>query len=117
MIGTVLDLGRPVFAIINEFPLDSWVQLMRERHPKWSDKQLRCCLYWQPVARRELRQQIMHFLLYGFGDAAYARPEAMGVNVTDTLHRIGIELEWPPVKIVRQVAVGGFALPRRSAES
>ena len=34
-------------------------------------------------------------------------PEANGVNVTRTLKEYGIELEWPPKRIVRQIAIIG----------
>jgi hypothetical protein len=50
------------------------------------------------------------FLHTHSGYAADACPEAGGVNVTDTLRLVGIELEWPPQKIVRQVAIA--AVPR-----
>jgi hypothetical protein len=34
----------------------------------------------------------------------------MGVNVTATLKDAGIELEWPPKKFVRQVALAGVKI-------
>lgn len=34
-------------------------------------------------------------------------PEAMGVNLTETMRGIGIELEWPPRQIARQIVVAG----------
>ena len=37
-------------------------------------------------------------------------PEAMGVNVTQTLKEAGVELEWPPEKTVIKVAFVGAAL-------
>jgi hypothetical protein len=39
-------------------------------------------------------------------------PEVAGVDVTQTLKTVGIVLEWPPVRIARQVALGYLtALP------
>jgi len=35
-------------------------------------------------------------------------PEAMGVNVTETMKRVGIELEWPPVNVAYQIALAGI---------
>ena len=107
-----LDLARPVYAIVNEFDLAAHVARMRTLHPAWSQRQLECCLYWQPRARLELKHEIKRFLLLTMGcdPSAFADtcPEAGGVNVTQTLARVGIDLEWPPKKIVRQVAFGGF---------
>ena len=37
-------------------------------------------------------------------------PEACGVNVTSTVLTIGVKLEWPPIGIVRQVAIAGEPL-------
>lgn len=40
-----MDLGRPVYAIINEFDLAAHMERMRQDHPDWSERQLTCCLY------------------------------------------------------------------------
>lgn len=33
---------------------------------------------------------------------------AMGVNVTETIEKIGIKLEWPPVDTTYQIALAGI---------
>jgi hypothetical protein len=104
-----LDLAVPVYAIVNEFDLAEHVGRMHHAHPDWTQRQLECCLYWQNRARRELELTIVKFLLTNRVDQVERCPEAGGVNVTETLHRVGIELEWPPRKIVRQVALAGRA--------
>lgn len=106
------DLQQPVFAIINEFDLGAHVERMRTDHPGYSMRQLECCLYWQNTARKQLREQVNLFLLEhcDFGFMADNCPEAGGVNVTETLRRVGVELEWPPRMIVRQVAIAGRLL-------
>jgi hypothetical protein len=108
MIGDAIDLGRPVFAIVNEFDLAAHVLRMRLRHPGWSERQLVCCLYWQPTARKHLTAKLMAFLAAHPDYVSDACPEAGGVNVTETLRRAGLELEWPPVKVARQVALAGI---------
>lgn len=113
MIHQRLDLMRPTYAIVNAFDLETHVARMRERHPAWSQRQLECCLYWQPSARKGLGKEITRFLLLHLGDVVDCRPEAGGVNVTETLCRAGIILEWPPKKIARQIAIGGW--PSESA--
>lgn len=100
-------LSSPVFAIVNEFDLAAHVEKMRAANPKWSQRQLECCLYWQPTARKQLASEIKRFLWQHAGYIADPCPEAGGVNVTETLRRAGVELEWPPRHIVRQVAIAG----------
>ena len=103
------DMSQPFFAIINEFDLAGHVERMRDRNPAWSIAQLRCCLYWQPTARKQLEGKIKLVMqTEQFQGYEVTRcPEGMGMNVTETLQAVGIELEWPPVRIVRQVAVMG----------
>jgi hypothetical protein len=107
----VFDLHAPVYAVINEFDLIGHVERMREKHPAWSGLQVACVLYWQGTARKQLRAKIDEALAILPGYAATWCPEAMGVNVTATLEQVGIALEWPPVHIVRQVAL--LAVPRK----
>ena len=52
----------PYYAIVNEFNLESHVDSLRIRHPTWSERQLECCLYWQPKARKQLNKLIKDFL-------------------------------------------------------
>lgn len=95
----------PYFAIVNEFSLQDHVNRMADLHPTWSNRQLECCLYWQQTARKELEVLIAHFRCR-HPDLIICRcPEAAGVNVTQTLKDHGLLLEWPPKKIVRQVAI------------
>lgn len=104
----VYDLSHPVFAIINEFDIGGHIQKMKEKHPEWSEHQLRCVLYWQGGARKQLKKKGIEFLRTHPGYQIETCPEAMGVNITDTLRSVGIELEWPPTKIARQVALAGI---------
>ena len=41
------DTSKPIYAIVNEFDLGSHVERLRVKHPDWSERQLRCVLYWQ----------------------------------------------------------------------
>lgn len=116
------DMSRPVWAVVNEFALGAHVERMRGAHPDWSDRQLRCVLYWQGGARAELARKIKAALRTLPGCRAETCPEAMGVNVTSTLAAEGITLEWPPMRIARQVALiaypnAGVQAPERSGGS
>ena len=109
----VYDISQPVYAIINEFDIGSHIERMREKHPEWSEHQLKCVLYWQGGARKQLKGRCIEFLRSHPGYQIEMCPEAMGVNITETLRSVGIELEWPPVHIARQVALAGIRKKRK----
>jgi len=79
-----------------EFDFGDYLEMMAEKHPDWTDRQLRCPLYWQGhlrkefiVAQRNIPWGYTHFL---------TTPEAYGIDVTATCKEVEIELEWPPMK-------------------
>ena len=105
----VFDMTQPVYAVVNEFDLAGHVGRMREKNPTWSDRQLYCVLYWQPKARKQLETKIVDLCCGILSDYSAERcPEAMGVNISETLANAGIALEWPPRKVARQVALLGI---------
>ncbi|HUX15510.1 MAG TPA: hypothetical protein VMW52_03505 [Phycisphaerae bacterium] len=106
----VLNLAEPVWTIWNVFDLAGHIVRMKARHPEWSDRQLRCCLYWQPRARKSLRRHVAMFLYHHPGLHVVATPEAQGVNVTATMKSAGITLEWPPRNVAYQVVLAGTPL-------
>ena len=89
----VYDLSKPVFAIWNEFDLGAHIEKMKLNNPKWSEHQLKCCLYWQPKARKELKKEIIKFLRENNEYSITACPEGMGINITETMKNKGIELQ------------------------
>jgi predicted metal-binding protein len=105
------DMTQPIYAVVNEFDFGAHVDKMRAKHPDWSDRQLRCVLYWQSTARKQLKVKIVETLKKFPGYAVTMSPEGQGVNVTETMRNAGVILEWPPQKIARQIAF--LAKPRR----
>src|SRR5512145_2473878 len=89
------DMSQPLWAIWNVYPIGEHVQKMRATHPDWSERQLSCVLYWQPTARKQLEAEIASFKRAHPELAVTRCPEAMGLNVTETLASVGIVLEWP----------------------
>ena len=92
-----------------EFDFAAHCQKMRQKHPHWSQRQIECCLYWQNTANHMLKNEV-EVLLGRMDDLQWQVtycPEAMGVNVIETMRQLDIELEWPPVNIVRKIAVIG----------
>jgi len=97
------------YLIFIEFDLGTHVKRMQSLHPEWTDRQLRCCLYWQGTARKMLKEEIIRFKKLFPNHHVTDCPEAMGVNVTDLMKdNADIDLEWPPVACVRKVAIGGL---------
>lgn len=107
LIYNTLNLRRPIFVIWNIFPLGEHVARMKVAHADWSEPQLRCCLYWQSKARKQLKEAIDSFLELHSDLTIVTCPEAQGVDVTATMHSIGIQLDWPPQERAIQVAVAG----------
>lgn len=109
------DLAKPVRALWADFDIGYQAWKMGEIHSDWSRRQRVCCLYWQGGVRKFLREaaaQWMSRCRTACPDHArqlglISRPEAMGVNVTATMKSIGVELEWPPVKVSRMVYLVG----------
>ena len=109
MFDSFYDLSKRIYAIYNKFNFKGHVDRMKEKHPDWSKRQLECCLYWQGTARKNLKERIEIFArLTGRRYVVNSVPEAMGVNVTETMKRVGIELEWPPVNVAYQIAMAGI---------
>jgi hypothetical protein len=109
-IDEILDLKQDVWAIWSTFDLGSHVSRMRELHPGWSDRQLVCCLYWQPKARIVLRGVIRDFLVEHPGLVVVQTPEAAGVQLTTTMEQVGEVLEWPPVTKTYQIVLAGSSV-------
>ena len=102
----LIDLS-PVYIVWNVFPFGRHIQKMKSGHPKWSERQVRCCLYWQGTARKQLRVKVNKFLLVHPDMCIVWCPEASGVNVTQTMATINNILEWPPENITYQVVLAG----------
>ena len=111
LLGKLVDLSAPVFCVYNAFDLAGLVARMRTRHPHWTDRQAKCCLYWQGTARKALRRKVEEFMASRPGSIALYCPEANGVDVTATMASIGVKLEWPPENVAYQVALVGSPAP------
>jgi len=108
LLSDYFDLSKPVMIVWLTFNLKHHREKMRLRHPDWSRRQLDCCLYWQASLYKRLRGR-MRKLMRGskYNLTVTYVPEAMGVNITETMRKVGVELEWPPKNKVRKVALIG----------
>lgn len=104
----LLDPARPIWAVWNKYDLAGHVDRMKAKHPNWSWRQLVCCRYWQPTARKNLAEECVRMLADADSFLVIVScPEACGVNVTATMAAIGIDLEWPPTTTTYQVVLAG----------
>jgi hypothetical protein len=103
------DLSKPCYFIVYSFDIAAQKARMRNLHPKWSDKQCACCLYWQNGVRRELKKFTNDFRqTIGLRDYDYNLiPEAMGLNVFGTARKHGIPMKRNPYDILYKIAFVG----------
>ena len=105
------NLRRKHWFLITEFPLEQYLGQMRKKHPSWSERRLRCLLYWQGHVRKEQYQQINDFR-NRFPETVFSLlPEAMTVNVILTLRHIGIDIEVKPQRKILKIALIGYPNP------
>lgn len=86
---------------------------MKVEHPKWTQGQITCILYYQNWVKSHFYE---HVLLYvsrnslilgcgsGFGDKMYSM-ESVGINVFQTLKNINFSLEIKPIKQITFVSL------------
>jgi predicted metal-binding protein len=110
IISKILNLNKKCYVIWNVFNFDKHCQRMKQLHPNWKKKQVECCLYWQNKARNQLELEILKFRQKHPNQLILKVPESHGVNVTATMKKVGIELEWPPKTKTYQVAIAGVKL-------
>ena len=113
LLSESLDLTAPVYAIYNIFDFKGHVEKIRDKHPQWTERQLKCCLYWQPKARKQLKEKIRKFMEIFRDLTIIINPEAQGVNLTATMKKVGIILEWPPENVTYQIVLAGEKIGKR----
>jgi predicted metal-binding protein len=107
MLGEFFDLSKSVCFVIAKFDLAEHAADMRRRHPHLSERQARCCLYWQNRVRKELRKATCKLMVHSGYSAITDIPEAMGLNLFRTMHNLGFKLERNPKQYVHKIAMLG----------
>jgi len=107
LVSEIFDLSQPLHFIITTFDLRAHMCKMARKHPDWSTRQQKCCLYWQNAVRKTLTELCNQFI-NGRPNKMYTLiPEAMGVNVFRTAHRHKIMIRKDAYPIVYKVALVG----------
>lgn len=97
-------------AILVEFDLKRHMELMKNAHPDWTEQQCRNLLYWQGKVRAALRKGCLEFSDHNvFGlhrDIILEIPEASGINVFETMAKVGITIDRHPLIVKKVMLVG-----------
>ena len=91
------------YAVVEEFDLEEHAKRMKANHPKWTNRQCRCLLYWQGSLRKRLLAKAKTI----GGDIILPIPEAYGINIFETMMKVGVVIERNP-RIVRKVMFIGI---------
>jgi hypothetical protein len=110
LIHSFIDISRDMTIVIVEFNLQQQISYMLKLHPEWSDRQARCCLYWQGRVRRELHQAMSRIIESTAGLKGTDSPEAMGVQVIRTVKGLGFPISPQPKERVYKVGLIGYAV-------
>lgn len=98
------DFSRDLFVIYTAFKVGEFAERMRQEHPEWKDfpRQWYNPRRWQPQARAMHRRDIKEFLSQHPEMFIDYSAEARGVNYTELMRQIGIELKWawPPAHVL-----------------
>jgi hypothetical protein len=95
------------YAVMEEFDLLSHAKKMKEKHIDWTDRQCHNPLYWQGSVRKKLRENAQCVANTSPQSIILDIPEACGVEVFETIARVGIILEKTP-DIVRKIMLVGI---------
>lgn len=95
------------YAIVETFNLKVHAEIMKEKHPHWSERQCRNLLYWQKGVRSRLKKQAEAIAFPLMGDVILDLPEANGVQVFDTMAKHGFVIERHKPDIIRKVMLVG----------
>lgn len=92
------------YAVIEEFNLQEHAEIMKTKHPKWTERQCRNLLYWQGSVRKKLKEKVIVLK----GDIVLDIPEANGIHVFNTMENHGIGLERINPVIIRKIMFIGY---------
>jgi len=95
------------YAVVEIFNLKAHADSMKEKHPKWSERQCRNLLYWQNGVRSRLRKKAEAIAFPLMGDVILDIPEANGVQVFDTMAKQGFVIDRQKPDIIRKVMLVG----------
>ncbi len=97
MYDEVFDISD-VYAVVTKFYLEAYFNKRRERRPDLAEGQIRNIRAWQPIAIKENDYAISEFYKENPSKKNYVATrllECMGVDVINTMKKVGIEIKFP----------------------
>lgn len=88
-----LDKKKPLYLVRSDFNLSAYVKIMRDKHPTWTERQLRNVLYWQQGPKGVLKRRAMELAHKVGANLVVTAGEAVGINLYATCARAGWRLE------------------------
>ena len=107
-INEIVNLSIPHWFAVVEFDMAAHVQSMTVKHPDWSERQKRCCLYWQNGVRKKLNALCKNFIMNHEAVMKYSWfliPEAFGIDVIRTAQNHGIMINTIAYPIIYKIAL------------
>lgn len=99
MYDQVFNIKKDIYLIYTIYKLGDHIREYKAKFPNWTERQLRNVIYWQGTAKRIHKEEIKKFMsLHKDLNYVAVTPESFGVDVTETLANVGIDLPWPPVE-------------------
>jgi hypothetical protein len=94
------------YAVVKLFNLKAHAEMMKTKHPDWSERQCRNPLYWQGSVRAELLRLTKTFAAQFEGSLILDIPEAYGIDMFATMPKVGIILKKNPDMVRKIMMVG-----------
>lgn len=105
-----IELSLPMYLVLERFNLLSHTRRMKYLHPNWSERQIKCVLYWQNGVNGRLTNHCIYVTRENPGYTWTICPEAMGINVIKTVKLLNIPIKTHPTDLVIKVGLVGFKL-------
>jgi len=106
----IFEMKAVFYLVHSEFDLASHVERMREKHPYWTERQLRNVLYWQGRSKKQLKQRVEEAQNLLGCDTYHTYPEAAGVHMYVTCIKSGLRLEKiKNITVCKHVALLGWS--------
>lgn len=77
-----------------EFPFQEYIDIKKEKHPKWGNRALINQRHWQGHLKSILDRYWERMRDRYPNHVVIRNPEAMGVNIEETMKKLGIKLQW-----------------------
>ena len=103
----IINVRKTCYVIWSEFNIAAHMKKLKKLYPHWTERQLRCVLYWQPKARKAFQVELKKFQEDHPG-MTYVY-EGNGVEIAETMKQLGMDIwaDWKKGKVTRIAVIAG----------